>query len=581
MSHDQSWVLAVCLVCLQAGSAAGAWFDPNYEYKRQITIQAGQVNGNQTDFPVLITEAGMDGNFFNHVQKSDPANIDIIFTNDTETLEYNREIVLFDQPGNRLEAWVRIPALSGTVNSVLYIYYGYAGANRTNDTGTWNSGYAAVWHLGESTGAARDSTAGPADGAFQGSLPRAVAGRIGDCQRLNGAGDYVNCNRPPKISISGSNPLTLEAWVNFSTLGTTVYQDVISKGDTQYLLQKPGHGDNQIDCVIYDTTWRVTTSNANLSPNTWYYVVGRYDPASGNEVALFVDGSKQTAIDTAASINNTNRNVWLGNNQDQNNRYVNGLLDEVRIGNVARPDNWISTAFNNENNPGGFYQIGPESKQATPTPSSTWTPTPTPTQSGTYTPSPTVTPTPTQTLTFTQTSTYTATPSVTSTPTITRTFTVTPTFTHTPPFTRTSSPTITPTPTVTPTATITATATISATYTATRTITRTSTITPTSTVSPTYVPVSGLDSVRVYPNPYRAETNPRPEVRFIRLPRRAAIHLYSISGEQVRVLQKDDPGDAVAWDLKNGHGRDVASGVYIYVIKSGADMIRGKIVLVR
>ena len=38
--------------------------------------------------------------------------------------------------------------------------------------------------------------------------------------------------------------------------------------------------------------------------------------------------------------------------------YFNGALDEVRISDVERSAEWVSTEYNNQSNPACFYSVG-------------------------------------------------------------------------------------------------------------------------------------------------------------------------------------------------------------------------------
>ncbi len=77
-----------------------------------------------------------------------------------------------------------------------------------------------------------------------------------------------------------------------------------------------------------------------------------------------------------------------------------------------------------------------------------------------------------------------------------------------------------------------------------------------------------VDKINVFPNPYYAN-NPEETSRFNRfvtfnhLPRKATIRIFSISGVQVRKLEKDDPSQFFQWDLRNEASLPVASGIYI------------------
>jgi len=76
-----------------------------------------------------------------------------------------------------------------------------------------------------------------------------------------------------------------------------------------------------------------------------------------------------------------------------------------------------------------------------------------------------------------------------------------------------------------------------------------------------------LTKVRVYPNPYRPSLG-HSAILFESLPANAAIKIFSLMGELVREFSADGGGRA-AWDVTNGAGRDVSSGVYFVVLDGG------------
>jgi hypothetical protein len=81
---------------------------------------------------------------------------------------------------------------------------------------------------------------------------------------------------------------------------------------------------------------------------------------------------------------------------------------------------------------------------------------------------------------------------------------------------------------------------------------------------------SGLDQVRVVPNPYynrsRYELNSfNRKIRFINLPETCTIRIFSIAGDLVRTMQKTDRTTSIFdWDALTDNQLPVASGVYIY-----------------
>lgn len=95
-----------------------------------------------------------------------------------------------------------------------------------------------------------------------------------------------------------------------------------------------------------------------------------------------------------------------------------------------------------------------------------------------------------------------------------------------------------------------------------------------------------LNTVSVVPNPFRgAEAWDQPggnEVQFINLPSDARIRIYTLAGDLVRDLRHSDPvRDFERWDLKNGKGEDVVSGIYVYRVESGVFTHQSRFVVIR
>jgi len=98
---------------------------------------------------------------------------------------------------------------------------------------------------------------------------------------------------------------------------------------------------------------------------------------------------------------------------------------------------------------------------------------------------------------------------------------------------------------------------------------------------------SNLQSVIVVPNPFRgADRWDQPgvsRVQFQNLPAQATVRVYTISGDLVAELDKTDPQTgSLDWNLQNGDGQDVASGIYMYHVKSSQGYeSKGHFVIIR
>jgi concanavalin A-like lectin/glucanase superfamily protein/type IX secretion system substrate protein len=582
-----------CPILLVLFSLATTSAFASYLYKQEITLQSSQVPGSgRNNFPVLITQANLDTAFFSNCQQSNPLSMDIVFMDATETTVLYREIVHFDSGNQEFEAWVLIPTLSGSTNTILYMHYG-SPTGVANDPETWPTAYRGVWHMQDTPAGSADdileSTAYGNHGTSQAmDLADHVPGQISHALNFDAADyEYLNCGNDASLALAGD--FTISAWVQMdSASAPDSYMRIVSKKNDSPDADGYGWSYNPFTDIMH--VYGIWTSNyayATLSLDTnWHYVTA---VVSGTNVAFYSDGSSLSMTNNTISTLITNTNDFLIANQDAlNPRYYAGQLDEIRVYAGTFNTNWIATEYNNQSNPGSFYSVGSEIFIGTPTN------TVTPTQTPTHTPTATVTLTPTQTPTATISATYTPTPSITFTATVSATLTTTPTpsptSSITATLTMTPSCTNTPedTPTITPTWTISFTSTISATITPTFTPSPTNTVSPTKTSTITLtqtgtpnIAAKDLSRVIVYPNPFRADVNSRNTVTFFNLPVRADIRIYSLDGRLVKTLQKNSSGNRISWDLNNERKGPAASGVYIFIIQSNIETRKGKIVLMR
>ncbi|MGD8989474.1 MAG: DUF2341 domain-containing protein, partial [Syntrophobacterales bacterium] len=190
-----------------------------------LTIDSSKVSGTSdlTDFPVLIsltnTSLKTTGNC-GYVQNSN--GYDIIFSDATQTTRLDHEIEKYDSAAGELVAWVRVPTLSATSDTTIYMHFGHSsvcGATE-NPTGVWNSNYTTVWHLRETSGGAgaiKDSTAGANHGTDFNSPTFGATGKIGNAIDFDGANDYATM---PTSGFSTSAG-TVELWANIDTFPPT------------------------------------------------------------------------------------------------------------------------------------------------------------------------------------------------------------------------------------------------------------------------------------------------------------------------------------------------------------------------
>ncbi len=89
-----------------------------------------------------------------------------------------------------------------------------------------------------------------------------------------------------------------------------------------------------------------------------------------------------------------------------------------------------------------------------------------------------------------------------------------------------------------------------------------------------------LSSVHCYPVPFKPSAN-HTKITFTGLTQSARIRVYTVSGRLVRTLEKSAAGDTLDWDVRNSAGENLASGVYIFVVKSPSQTAYGKLMVIR
>jgi len=173
-------IAASCVVVASALSASAAWYGsdthPLWLRRQKITIDSNKVNGSGTltNFPVLITHTNIKNSLWASAQ-ADGA--DILFTTGDGTNKLSHEFEGYDPATSQLWAWVRVPELSGSADTVLYMYYSYsAAADQQDASNVWINGYAAVWHLSETNpaGTIYNSTTNACNGSTM------IGGAVGD-----------------------------------------------------------------------------------------------------------------------------------------------------------------------------------------------------------------------------------------------------------------------------------------------------------------------------------------------------------------------------------------------------------------
>jgi hypothetical protein len=322
-----------------------------FSYYRAITIDKTKVpNTDQTDFPVLVSgtytylkTTGNGGDVTN-------ANgYDIGFYSDSAlTTKLKWETIKYVATTGQVIYRVKVPTVATATNTVIYIAYGDSGisTDQSDPSNTYDSNYVGVWNLPDGTTlSALDSTSNNGDGTITGCT--AISTMVGDGgASFNGTTD--------KIVVPDSSPLDLAGTGNC----TWSFQIIpTASAAAKELLQKESGG----GWAIYIDTNKIWyyiggggSATTTLTNGVLYWITVVKDTTT---MRFYLNGSTDGTAAVGASISATTLDLGIGNNAAGSNGF-DGSLGNIKISNVGRSADWITTEYNNESSPSTFYSIG-------------------------------------------------------------------------------------------------------------------------------------------------------------------------------------------------------------------------------
>jgi len=155
---------------------------------------------------------------------------------------------------------------------------------------------------------------------------------------FDGINDYVRVNNESAYDIA--NEITLEAWIKPNSLSGT--QGVMTKefGNNAHPYQIR-LVDDEILFGFYSNTigWQPTqTTNANLQVGEWTHIACTYNMQN---VKIFVNGELKANSSKNFEIPQNDQAFEIGRTKDVNYEYFDGIIDEVRVWDIALDETTI------------------------------------------------------------------------------------------------------------------------------------------------------------------------------------------------------------------------------------------------
>ena len=333
-------------------------------YKRTVAVQAAKVPSTQSNFPVLFHSTNdsfksvANGGKITHA-----SGYDLAFYSDAAlTTQLSHEIVYHSLTTGEVYAWVKIPSLSSS-GTTYYVAYGDSGisASQENATDVWSNGFQAVWHCDESSGNLTDAT-GNGYTLYGANLTYQQSGKIKYSILMNSSTDTLTISG----SVKGTTPVSHSCWFKTSDVSATV----------QFLVADQKNAAYTDRYVTYTTSGKVRahTSHGGSYPwaestnttaaNTWAMAYGVYSGAA-SRVAILNGDTANKGTDTTSNVPAGLDHFEVGRNNAVDKYPLSGYVEEVRVHNLARSDDWVKTDYNTQSDPASFYTLGSETSTYT------------------------------------------------------------------------------------------------------------------------------------------------------------------------------------------------------------------------
>lgn len=337
----------------------------------QITINYNLVDGALTDFPVLIhlsKGSGINGRdttrVFDEVGANDKK---IAITIGDGQTECYVEIEKWDSGNEEAWLWTKIPAISDTADTNIFLYYDNTHADNATYVGdtnsavaenVWDANFMMVLHMAETAGTSYDSTTNDNDGTVVNAVTQNAVGKINGADDFDGISGHLHIADHATLDLSTAG--TVECLFKFDVYinsGGLIHKgDLANFSDEAYSLQ---FWSNQYRIGTYikgvpaDLSMRGNTST--LTNGVWYHASLVWG-ATGFK--LYLDGAQDATSGSTITVDNTTGGINIGTQVEASNYYpFNGIIDEVRISNIARSAEWLKATYESGRDNFLYYHI--------------------------------------------------------------------------------------------------------------------------------------------------------------------------------------------------------------------------------
>lgn len=354
--------LVVLLTIIGSHAAfAQAWM-PGFNHRKLITIHKTSISGtlNLLNFNTLIEIPAVEFRLIFDCRPLTGGNLPIAFAlKSAPAVPVPFQVDSYDAATGKLNCWVQIAELISNNNPGVNEIYFYYGGRQLHDLHSqesrslWSVGYRQVWHMNfDSLPAISFSARYPLQNHLIGNTGMTassfVQGKIGIGTIFNGSTDAMSA------PVDTSRVVSISAWVKLHKIGAEQVLLTNDSAGNGYRIRINPQGKIVFDLFVVGTV-NSHTSVEPLPLEEWTYLTVIYN---GRLKRIYLNGVYKGGGVSPSPKKGGGGTISLARSKE-NDRFFEGLIDELRIANVERSAEWVMAEYRNQQDAKNFVSISP------------------------------------------------------------------------------------------------------------------------------------------------------------------------------------------------------------------------------